>query len=209
METFFADNNITIKGLPFGLSEALKPTREDIDLVNTEFSELGFTLPEDYANFCIAHGGGTLGRVKIFTPYGNTLNALDLRFQTYRLKNKFEDPEFQILHSFPMKNLIVFAVDVIQHMWFGWCYGVEKHAGKILVFQEDSRGPPPSHIADTFTEFLEEVAIGDRMVEDQIERLLEPRESVGSDLERFEDRNDAPEDDDYHPPKEFLPFSRR
>ena len=137
------------------------------------------------------------------------MTALDLRFQTYRLKSKFNDDEFQILHSFPMKNFIVFALDVLEHMWFGWVYGVEKHKGKIFCFQEDTRGPPPTHVADSFTEFLEEVAIGDRMVEDQIERLLEPREEIPSDLDRFGDNPDNESEEEYHPPRVFIPFPQR
>ena len=148
-------------------------------------------------------------RVCSFVPYGDDINALDLRFQTYRLWNKFEDESFQILHSFPMRNLIVFALDTLEHMWFGWCHGVEKHAGKIFVFQEDSRGPPPTFIAESFTEFLEEVAIGDRMVEDQIERLLEPRDEIPSDLDRFGNAGEDSDEEEYHPPKTFVPFPQR
>mmetsp|Transcript_8509 Transcript_8509/g.14354 ORF Transcript_8509/g.14354 Transcript_8509/m.14354 type:complete len:141 (+) Transcript_8509:3-425(+) len=136
------------------------------------------------------------------------MNAQDLRFQTYRLQNKFEDETFQILHSFPMKNLIVFGLDIPEHMWFGWCYGVEKHAGKIFCFQEDNRGPPPTYVADSFTEFLEELAIGDRMVEDQIERLLEPREEIPSDLDKFGGNEEDDEEEEYHPPKIFIPFPK-
>lgn len=137
------------------------------------------------------------------------MTPLDLRFQTYRLHSKFDDEEFQILHSFPMKNLIAFGLDTMEHMWFGWCYGVEKHAGKIFCFQEDTRGPPPTHVADSFMEFLEEIAIGNRMVEDEIERLIEPREEIPSDLDRFGDRDGNCEEEEYRPPKIFIPFARR
>lgn len=137
------------------------------------------------------------------------MSALDLRFQTYRLHSKFSDDQFQILHSFPMKNLIVFGLDVIEHMWFGWCHGVEKHKGKIFCFQEDTRGPPPTHVADDFMEFLEEVAIGNRMMEDQIERLLEPREEIPSDLDKFGDRGGDDGDEEYKPPQIFIPFAQR
>ena len=139
---------------------------------------------------------------------GENISPLDLRFHTIRLKTKFEDEEFQILHSFPLKKMVVFGVDVIQHLWFGWCHGVEKHQGKIFAFQEDSRGPPATHVADNFMEFLEEVAIGDRMIEDEVERLLEPRNSIPSDYDRF-DREEDREQDDYHPPKTFVPFPGR
>ena len=67
MESFFADNSITVKDVPFGLPAAKKPTLEDVAQVNKELVEsFDFTLPEDYINFCVANGGGTLGRVKMF-----------------------------------------------------------------------------------------------------------------------------------------------
>ena len=66
METFLEDNNIAIRDIPFGLAPANKSTPEDVEIVNKEFEELEFTLPEDYTKFCIAHGGGTLGRTKMF-----------------------------------------------------------------------------------------------------------------------------------------------
>lgn len=67
MESFFKDNDIVIRDIPFGLAAAKKPSLEDVSKVNEEFAEsYKFTLPEDYVNFCVSNGGGTLGRVKMF-----------------------------------------------------------------------------------------------------------------------------------------------
>jgi hypothetical protein len=66
MDTFFGDHGIVVKDVPFGLSLADKPSIEDVRAVREELEQYdGFVLPEDYAQFCLANGGGTLGRVKM------------------------------------------------------------------------------------------------------------------------------------------------
>lgn len=104
-----------------------------------------------------------------------------------------------------MSNLIVFGLDLREHLWFGWCHSVEKYAGRVFVFQEDEKAPPPKSIADNFTEFIQEVSIGNRMKEEQVRRLLEPRNLTPGDYENFD--NDSDDDDpDYVPPQIFIPF---
>ena len=66
MDTFLEDHSVAIKEVPFGLPAADKPTPEEVESVVEELKQYdGFTLPEDYQKFCLAYGGGTLGRVKM------------------------------------------------------------------------------------------------------------------------------------------------
>lgn len=135
------------------------------------------------------------------------MNALDLRFQTIRVKTIFTDPDFQVIHKFPLGKLIVFGLDVKEQMWYGWRHGHDKDPHAVYVFQDDERAPPPFRIADSFTEFLQEVAIGNRMIEENIKRLRDRRgDDIPSDYERFDDPES--DDEEYTPPLAFIPFYR-
>jgi hypothetical protein len=96
---------------------------------------------------------------------------------------------------------------VKEQMWYGWRHGHDKNPHAVYVFQDDERAPPPFKIADNFTEFLIEVAIGDRMKEEDIKRIRDRRDDIPSDYERFDDP-ESDDDDDYSPPLMFIPFSR-
>jgi len=69
MENFFTDNNIEVRPVPFGLNASDKPTQEDVLATQEELSQVGFSLPQDYIDFCRIFGGGTLGRTKMYTVF--------------------------------------------------------------------------------------------------------------------------------------------
>lgn len=65
MDNFFEKHGICVKDIPFQMEAASKPTKEDVSIVQDELSKLNFELPDDYIQFCLTYGGGTLGRCKM------------------------------------------------------------------------------------------------------------------------------------------------
>lgn len=75
MEAFFVDNGITVKTTFEGMSIIEKPSEEDIELTRVDIHQSydQFTLPDDYIEFCKAHGGGTIGRAKVYVHWTKTI----------------------------------------------------------------------------------------------------------------------------------------
>lgn len=62
-KSFLQQMNVVIKENPFGLASVKPGTQSDLEICS---KELGFAFPQDYSNFALTIGPGTLGRVRIF-----------------------------------------------------------------------------------------------------------------------------------------------
>jgi len=208
-KAFFEEQQIEAKPVPFGLPDLPKPTEEDVATTQTDFADVSFTLPADYCSFSLAHGGGTLGRARIYVPSGKSITAADLRFHTFRLRDKFQQPDFRKPHSFPLEDLVAFASDRKEDMWFGWRTTEGKHGPEaVYCYQEDEDAPPPRKVADTFTEFVQEVALGTAMAELGIRRQRPMRRHEAlSEPDGLRPESDSEEEDeDYVPPRTWTPL---
>lgn len=211
---YFKKWNIQIKNIPFNLSPISKSTHEQFKIISSvDFKD--FTFPTDYIQFCIEIGAGKLGRCRIFAPTSN-MGPTDLRFHTFRLLSKFQEQKTKV-HQFPLHELIIFANDIEEDLWFGWR---RENQNVIYVIDKRKDAPPPKKIADNFIEFLETVCLGNRMEKMKIKKYFEPpkepkegEENVISDDDDSDDENseksNEPNDVENFPPKTFTPFPKQ
>ena len=139
------------------------------------------------------------------------MTSSDLRFHTFRLRDKFAQSEFIIAHSFPLQELIPFASDIIEDVWFGWkSSDVGENAGKIYCFHEHSECPPPVCISKSFSQFINEVALGNKLRAMGIRKWKENQDNDNyddeSDDESDEDDDEDGEGNSKKPPLLFTPF---
>ena len=154
----------------------------------------------------VAHFG--VADVCSFVPSGRSIHAADLRFHTYRLRDKFLQEDFRKPHSFPLEQLVAFASDRKEDMWFGWRAGEGKHGPEaVYCYQEDEDAPPPRKVADSFAQFVEEVALGTAMAELGIKRQRPMRRHEAlSEPDGIRPEDESDEEEEYLPPKTFTPL---
>lgn len=104
-----------------------------------------------------------------------------------------------------MQTLLPFAYDS-DGLWFAWCVkGARKSLQRVLVFDDRHDAAPPRAIAESFDDFLHNVALGTRMSELRIRR-----ERNVSDGE--EENSDDDGDGDgrlFVPRRVFVKFAQR
>eukprot|EP01080_Neovahlkampfia_damariscottae_P004443 gene4443-7818_t len=148
MEKLFQKLEIEIKDCPFKLKSIEKPKKEDVE--NVEKS-LNFIFSNDFKDFQKDIGPGNLGRVKIFGTLKN-LNGQHLLFHSSRLEKLFS--EQKMIHSFPMKDLIIFGQD-IQYNSIYYAFKKNDETEFIYAIDHSEKSPPPKKISKSFLNFIE------------------------------------------------------
>ena len=133
-----------------------------------------------------------------------------------RLLEKFSHPDFKLVHSFPLKKLIVFGNDIQEELWFGWLVGPAGNQTEFPIYalDESEKAPPPTKVASSFVEFVEKVALGSEMKKLGLKKYTEKtQDGAGSEEEdEEEDENesegsqDAEAEEDLLFLKTFRPF---
>lgn len=183
-----------------------------------------FKFPGDYISFIKSHGPGTLEKCRIFAPLASFLEFQDIRlpqqadvhFHTKQLHLKIrqnhEDeqvfdendnlvvglvasPQHAPIHTFPMHLLIVFALDVNENLYY--CWRVDRAAQgdyKVYVVDDHAEAPPPTAIAEDFTEFCKECCLGNALKENGIKKTQDQKEEDNE--ENDNDDEDCDEDNE-------------
>mmetsp|Transcript_5027 Transcript_5027/g.15336 ORF Transcript_5027/g.15336 Transcript_5027/m.15336 type:complete len:424 (+) Transcript_5027:35-1306(+) len=197
-QLLFTEMQVRRTTLPFGLPSMPPPQRSDVLAAKSDIEFVFmFQLPAAYVSYCIEIGHGTLGRCRVFAPCSE-LNPHDLRFHTYRLRDKFMSDSFVKTHKQRMDNYVVFANDVEENFWFGWRRGEPSDKqGFIYCIDESDEAPPPMRVARTFEEFITKVCLGNTLKKLGLKRFS---------LQEEEGASSESDDEDENPPQVFKPF---
>eukprot|EP00013_Stygamoeba_regulata_P011653 CAMPEP_0177682086 /NCGR_PEP_ID=MMETSP0447-20121125/31068_1 /TAXON_ID=0 /ORGANISM="Stygamoeba regulata, Strain BSH-02190019" /LENGTH=375 /DNA_ID=CAMNT_0019191559 /DNA_START=10 /DNA_END=1134 /DNA_ORIENTATION=+ len=189
-QLLFTEMQVRRTTLPFGLPSMPPPQRSDVLAAKSDIEFVFmFQLPAAYVSYCIEIGHGTLGRCRVFAPCSE-LNPHDLRFHTYRLRDKFMSDSFVKTHKQRMDNYVVFANDVEENFWFGWRRGEPSDKqGFIYCIDESDEAPPPMRVARTFEEFITKVCLGNTLKKLGLKRFSLQEEEGASSESDDEDEN--------------------
>jgi len=185
--TFFRCNNVEMKENPYGLGAIKKGS--EADLKDFE-KDVNIPLPSDYCQFAMQIGPGTLSRCRIYCPT-ERIGFTDPRIHTGRLHDKFSQPEHTVAHNFDLKELIVFAQETVDNLWFGWKFSLAVQGDhSVYCFDEQPRAPPPRKVANNFLEFVNEVCFGPKLEKLGLKRFIENGQEQDKDEDNWSDTED-------------------
>ena len=217
MERLEKDKGVTWKANPFNLPGMAPPSVQDIakGLQDLEQST-SFYPPSSFVAFSAQVGPGTIGRCRIYVPSAS-FGFHDMRMHAYRLAEKFRHFPARH-HSFRLDQLVAFAQDVEEDLWFGWLRSDEPKQLTpsladipIYCFDESEDADPPIKIAQSFQEWVECVALGPRLQLLGLKKYR-PGKSNKDEVDSKWSSDDNDDDDDFanltNPPQTFLPFPK-
>eukprot|EP01122_Echinamoeba_exundans_P000286 TRINITY_DN10256_c0_g1_i1.p1 TRINITY_DN10256_c0_g1~~TRINITY_DN10256_c0_g1_i1.p1 ORF type:complete len:221 (+),score=58.71 TRINITY_DN10256_c0_g1_i1:1-663(+) len=210
---FLSSKGVEIKTAAFGLGSVEKSSSDHLKEAEAEIQQLksvsSFVFPENYSSFATQIGGGNLGRTSIFCPTSRVWFP-DPRFHNLRLTHNFSQPEYKPAHNFPMLELIVFAQDKEEDLWFAWkASELSKGNEFVYCFDEQLRAPPPKKVAENFVEFVSFCSLKNRITKLGLKKHTEDaRKIVDEPADDWsDDEEDTNADDPLAPPKIFRPFA--
>eukprot|EP01130_Rhizamoeba_saxonica_P012927 TRINITY_DN5490_c0_g1_i1.p1 TRINITY_DN5490_c0_g1~~TRINITY_DN5490_c0_g1_i1.p1 ORF type:complete len:213 (-),score=35.92 TRINITY_DN5490_c0_g1_i1:44-682(-) len=194
----FQDLQIRRVENPRGLRDMTPPEPHDATKVS---DELNIIFPEDYLTFSSSLGPGVLGRIRIYCPMP-LINFADLRTHAGRFTAMVEKEDYQTVHKFPMEQLVIFAQDIHDNLWFAWRRDYGNNGNHcIYCFDENPEADPPKKVADDFREFVINICLGKGYRKLNLRRFdldnYEVSEESWSSSESSQEENDA------DPPKTF------
>eukprot|EP00010_Vexillifera_abyssalis_P006099 CAMPEP_0201552224 /NCGR_PEP_ID=MMETSP0173_2-20130828/14564_1 /ASSEMBLY_ACC=CAM_ASM_000268 /TAXON_ID=218659 /ORGANISM="Vexillifera sp., Strain DIVA3 564/2" /LENGTH=618 /DNA_ID=CAMNT_0047962667 /DNA_START=8 /DNA_END=1861 /DNA_ORIENTATION=+ len=182
-QTFIEANNIEEKKNPFGMQSLPPPKIGEIEFALSDlYATTGYYPCDEYIRFAVELGACTLGRCRVFTPSAS-LQPHDIRMHAYRLQAKFSSDAYSNQHRFPMDQLVAFAQDTEEDLWFGWDARYAQDTEKrefIYCFDETPDADPPRLVAKTFKQFVQDVCLGYTMSKLALKKY-KPNQQVSSD----------------------------
>lgn len=109
-----------------------------------------------------------------------------------RVMRILSDEDFKPIHSFPLEQLVIFAQDALNDMWYAWRKDFLAD-GNMTVFclDEGVKAGPPVVVADDFDVFLVEVCMGDKVARMKLSKYRD-----GDEVEGDEDSDWSSDDED-------------
>jgi hypothetical protein len=159
-EDFFEKYKVEVLG-----PQGQQPTEED--MAEAEM-RLGVSLPASYREFCQMIGAGILRDwIRIYAPCKEPKYA-DLVAYAEDARQGLPDADHPLAFPFPVKDLIAFA-DTMAGDCFGFYPKERTEEGEDPIYVMLSEPPPTViKVASSFTDFIEHVVFGKRLLELQI-----------------------------------------